>query len=565
MRLSNLLSAAGAVAATAALATAQGDMTVHRMGYNPGNNPNGFASYGTDSGIAAYSVASQSCNIGNVDLVWTSGSGQQHPVISSNVYRLKGRRFEQLGQSWLKHGFCALCESGCGPGVGGGCASVLRVGCADTYSAGLNDGSGGGPKFTVDAVSGDHLHPDPNPTGPATIRGRLQCAIADVDPAQNAGATYFVEGMYVHYVDHQNGFARNNATWREITFAGAPNYNMLSGSTVNHSTETIVEAWKSEDAAVEWVDVENTDEGGSGIHGYYQVAYRTWDNGDGTWEYHYLVNNQNSSQGCGSFVIPTGNGVTLSDIWFNDVDYHSGEPQDGTDWSMTQNANDITWECTETFLQNPDANAINWCTAYSFGFTANAAPVSDSGTITMFEPGVGTSLVFPMDAPGDGDENSGTPYCFGDGTGVSCPSGLTGDPGHGCPNSKASGRGAELVGMGNAQFSDDTFSLFVDEAAQVKPGLLIMGDSALSANGVPDSAGILCVNSSLRGNVVFTDGAGEVTMPDFQGQPFGATAFPAGSTTYYQFWFRDPGYPGANPGPNAEFNFSNGVAVDWIN
>ncbi|MFT7671429.1 MAG: hypothetical protein ACI8X5_004147, partial [Planctomycetota bacterium] len=115
MTLKNQLLAAAAIAATAAFASAQGDMTVHRMGFNPGNNSNGFSSYGTNGGIAAYSVASQSCNIGNVNLIWSSGNGQTHPVISQNVFRLKGRRFEQLGQSWLKHGFCALCETGCGP------------------------------------------------------------------------------------------------------------------------------------------------------------------------------------------------------------------------------------------------------------------------------------------------------------------------------------------------------------------------------------------------------------------------------------------------------------------
>ncbi|MFT7671061.1 MAG: hypothetical protein ACI8X5_003777, partial [Planctomycetota bacterium] len=101
MRTRTQILALAGILATATLASAQGDMTVHRMGFNPGNNSNGFNSYGTNGGIAAYSVASQSCNIGNVNLIWSSGNGQTHPVISQNVFRLKGRRFEQLGQSWL--------------------------------------------------------------------------------------------------------------------------------------------------------------------------------------------------------------------------------------------------------------------------------------------------------------------------------------------------------------------------------------------------------------------------------------------------------------------------------
>lgn len=555
MTFRQLMIGATVVAATASLASAQGDMTVHRMGYS-GSNGNAMSFYGTNSGIAAYSIASQSCNIGNVDLVWTSGDGTTHPVISQNVYRLKDNRFEHLGQSWLKHGFCALCESGCGSGTGGGCASVLRVGCADTYGSGLNDGASGGPKFTVDPVSGNHMHPDPTPTGNATIRGRLQVPVVDVDPAQNAGAQYFIEGNYVHYVDHQNGYAHNNSTWRTVAFSAGLAMNG-NGNSVNHVGESCVYGWKSADAGVVIREIENTNEGGVGIHGYYQAASRVHDNGDGTYDYIYVVNNQNSTQGAYSFSIPADDSANLTDVWFNDVDYHSGEPQDGTDWSMTQGSGAITWTCPQTYAQNPNANAINWCTAYSFGFTANAAPVAGSGTLEMFEPGVGSTLVFPLEGPGVGTGTFSTPFCLGDNTGTPCPCLNPAAPGEGCLNS--SGFGAVLGHSGEASVSNDTLSLHADQAVSSVSGLFFGGTTQPGGGlGVQFGDGLLCAGGAItRLQVRPTNGSGSADSTVGISAKDGSSP---GDTRYYQYWFRDP-----SPGIcGSGFNTSHGLSLTWL-
>src|SRR5262249_21207617 len=60
----------------------------------------------------------------------------------------------------------------------------------------------------------------------------------------------------------------------------------------------------------------------------------------------------------------------------------------GTDWTATVASDNITWS-TETFVQNPNANALRWDTLYNFRFDANAAPVDGGGsaTITLFKPG----------------------------------------------------------------------------------------------------------------------------------------------------------------------------------
>src|SRR5262245_30681026 len=68
----------------------------------------GPQNYAADSTYDAYSVGTYSCNIGNNWLNWIETTNQ-HPVIGQNIYKMKVQadgttRFEQIGQSWLKHG-----------------------------------------------------------------------------------------------------------------------------------------------------------------------------------------------------------------------------------------------------------------------------------------------------------------------------------------------------------------------------------------------------------------------------------------------------------------------------
>ena len=142
--------------------------------------------------------------------------------------------------------------------------------------------------------------------------------------------------------------------------------------------------------------------------------------------------------------------------------------------------------------------------------------------------------------------------------------------GRGCPNSNPNGLGAALVAAGNADTSNDTFSLSVTDAAPSKPGLILSGTASLGPNGVatvPDSAGILCVGGSTRrGAVVLTDAAGAASFPDFQGAAYGASDIVApGSPVSYTYWFRDPGTSAGCTGDtgSSDFNFTNGWTVTW--
>ena len=139
-------------------------------------------------------MATQSCNWGDEAANWYGGTDQS-PIIMQNAYRLKDGRFEQIGlQSFMKHSFCALSEPGCGSCQSTNC-NTLGIGCADTYWAGLNSG-GECPRSDVNAYAGSYNYPfSIGSSGPSSLRGNLQIANIDVDPAYNPGARYFIEAQ----------------------------------------------------------------------------------------------------------------------------------------------------------------------------------------------------------------------------------------------------------------------------------------------------------------------------------------------------------------------------------
>lgn len=197
-----------------------------------------------------------------------------------------------------------------------------------------------------------------------------------------------------------------------------------------------------------------------------------------------------------------------------------------------------------------------------YNSSANSNPLAAFYHKLWGTPGTGckTDCFVPPPCP-----NSYINFCAGDGTAATCPGGAVALIHHGCPNSSHSG--TQLRASGDPSFSHDTFYLIVAAGVPNKPGILLQSGQALNYpngnNSVPDSAGLLCINPQLRGNVIFIPANGQTNVPDFQGQPFSATAQPPGTATYYQFWYRDPSNSNANPGPGAAFNFTNGVEQTW--
>ena len=210
-----------------------------------------------------FSVGTTSCNIGDTVLTWEGSSGTVHPVIGQNCFRLMNGRFEQIGQSWLKHGFTVAAGNACGCGCTGPGGPTLYPGCSDPYGATLNNSQGSiKPKWRVNPTTGVHDHNESAPAITGDASRRLQVRHSDVDPTLNPGAVYFVEGQYVHEEDAQTANDNNNASYRQITVAsaGTNEYTFsLAGSTIREQAG--LRAWQDTDASVTETDVEVPNDG----------------------------------------------------------------------------------------------------------------------------------------------------------------------------------------------------------------------------------------------------------------------------------------------------------------
>jgi hypothetical protein len=351
--------------------------------------------YGTSAGITAFSIGTTSCNLGSCWLNWIASTAE-HPVIGQNMFRLKDGRFEHVGQAWLKHGFTALTGSVCAtcipPQTGGG--SHLGVNCSDPYVSSLNGTQSSlGPKVDVDPNSGVFPYPDSRIglTGDVIYK-RLQVHNTDLDPSLNAGALYFVEGQYVTHDDALAKNNPNNASYRPATVSGtSPTFNLaLTGSTVRQKAG--IQAWKTTDPTVT-----ETILGAAG--GEFIVSAKATSLGGGIYHYEYAVQNLNNQRAGQTFTVPIPAGTIVTNVGFHDVDYHSGEPFDGTDWTPTVGATSVSWTTT-AYAVNQNANALRWGTLYNFRFDANQAPGSAPVVVGLFKPGAPTTASVTTVVPG---------------------------------------------------------------------------------------------------------------------------------------------------------------------
>lgn len=353
--------------------------------------------WGEVGGVTAYSFRTESCNIGDMEANWFSGT-EDHPVISQSMFRLSHNRFEQIGQSWVKHGFATENGVQCGP-CEATAGETLGVGCSDPYSAALNGAQGLlGPRSQVNAATGGFVFPFSAPFPPAVTGRRLLVHNDDLSPALHPNARYFIQGQYVSADDAIWGNAKNNAAWRQITVG--PNPINVSPVGPTHSLATVIEAWKTFDPAVHVSEIEILNDGDTGFTGWMYIGASAAYLGDCRWQYCYAVLNHNSHQSCGSFSVALPPGVIPSDIGFRDVDYHSGDNVSGLDWTAAVDLSGITWS-TEPMADNAFANALRWGTMYTFWFETNVAPVCDGEvSITLWRSPAAGSFAVTTLAPG---------------------------------------------------------------------------------------------------------------------------------------------------------------------
>jgi hypothetical protein len=367
----------------------------------------GLAQFGSSSGTqVGLAVGTDSCNFGVENLHWLASPDNDHPVIPQNLYRMSGgatndERFEQIGQSSVKHAFTALTNNICGLGCNGVGGTNLGSGCSDPYSASLNAGPNLGSRawinpFTGAYPRGDSATPPNNHTG-HTHTGpshRILTEISDLNTTLNPGATYYAESQYVtphEYVWCQTHAGQcnmyNNVSYRKYTVTGTGSPFSFAAAAATVRSKAAVNAW----TGATLVEIA-PDPGNDGIG---VVAYKVTNPSAGVWHYEYAIYNQNIDRAIQSFSVPVGAGVVLNNIGFHAPPQHPGWSGDGTvgntgfsstPWTQTQTGSAMTWN-SETFAQNPNANAIRWGTLYNFRFDSNRPPQTLTATIGFLKTG----------------------------------------------------------------------------------------------------------------------------------------------------------------------------------
>ena len=320
-------------------------------------------------------------------------------MIAQNLYRLKTEaagpgRFEQIGMSWLKHGFTALanneyCSGEAGTGCtfegGHGSGKWLGQGCSDPYSASLNASQGNlGPRSQVNPSTG--VYPYPFTAGAPfddCYDRRLIVADADVDSTLNVGARWFAEGQYIASDDAAAGNGFNNASFRESVLTNTSTRTFGFGGTFSSTQQQLpaIAVWPLIDPSVDFVYLDIV------ADGRFHVAAKVHDFGAGVWRYEYAIHNLNSNRSAQRLEIALPAGTALANVGFHDVDPHSGEPYASADWTIDADGPNghVAW-FGETYATNPNANALRWGTTYNFWFDSDQAPGPGLVSITLFRP-----------------------------------------------------------------------------------------------------------------------------------------------------------------------------------
>jgi hypothetical protein len=359
-------------------------------------------SAGTQVGLA---IGTDSCNNGDQPVDWFALPNTDHPVVPQNLYRMSGgtdntERFEQIGQSWMKHTFDALEQSVCGTCNTGGCQTGTHLcpGCSDPYVSGLNGNQQSiGSRAWINPFTGSFPSNANNHSGHHHdgVSHRIRVEINDLNTTQNPGATYFGEAAYLS--PHEYTWCQahpgqcnmfNNVSYRQFHVTGTTSFTFTAvGSTVR--MQPAIQAWMPTGATV------NQAQPDSGNDGIFFVGYKITNPSAGVWHYEYAVYNENLDRGIQSFSVPLLPAVNISNIGFHAPPQEPGWANDGTfnnqgysstPWTVTQASDSITWN-TETLAQNQNANAIRWGTLYNFRFDADQPPQAANATVGFFKTG----------------------------------------------------------------------------------------------------------------------------------------------------------------------------------
>ncbi len=332
---------------------------------------------------ASFAMRTVICNLGDAPMDWHRNPDPRHPFLVFNMYKLTEARVEQIGQSWVKHGYSASQGSGCGEAcIRFGSNQYLGIGCSDVYGVGTNARqSTFGPRREIDPWLGAYTfegsHLDLNADGPFNpVENILRAHDDDLDPTTDPSAKYFIELLVLTHDDSDH---TNSVGYKEFSLAGEP------GGTWD--TDFHEGAATPGNILWEWFGGDFTifPEGAPEEDGRSYLKTRVSDNGDGSWHYEYAIYNLDMRRGISSFSLPIPGSATLSNIDFHAPLSH-GEGYSNEPWELTREGSTLSWS-TQSFSENPGANPLRWGTLYNFSFDADTEPGDGIVSIVPYLPG----------------------------------------------------------------------------------------------------------------------------------------------------------------------------------
>ncbi len=217
--------------------------------------------------------------------------------------------------------------------------------------------------------------------------GRLQVNDVDLDPALNVGASYYLESQYIAQDDAAFGNATNNASYRPADVNMANGLFRFDAQGVTMPGEAAIFAWGKHDAqglcdvalspcvldadcpgvgemclpnrycqadATPCITAADCVTGDTCVgvtettiqipgEGKFILAAKASPLRTSEWRYDYAIFNFNSDRSGAFFRVPVPVNQQVRDLYFHDVDYHSGEVFDLTDWVAKEASDAITW------------------------------------------------------------------------------------------------------------------------------------------------------------------------------------------------------------------------------
>jgi hypothetical protein len=216
-------------------------------------------------------------------------------------------------------------------------------------------------------------------SGHGPLDHRLIAQDADLN---NTGATYFYEA---YYVVRNDNLRDNNWGSRRCTMS-------WNGSMWNFSTPSSGNPLVNGPALNRFGELRTVVKAASG-DGDVLLAVQTTDLGGGAFHNEYALLNMDSDRRIQSFSLPVAGVPNITNIGFHDSDSNPTN-----DWQVTLQGGTIVWQ-TDTYAQNPNANALEFGFMFNFRFDAGAPPTSLNATLGLFEPGAGSEIAVATIGP----------------------------------------------------------------------------------------------------------------------------------------------------------------------